>query len=95
MRGAGPLKFTDRVRDKIRRKHGVTVREVREAHADACQDPTALRNKGRDGWHFFGVTEEGRYLRVVAYEHADAIWVATALPMSAAERRYYGGQKNR
>ena len=89
-----PIYWTRAMRDKIRRKHGVLVAETRQAQGNACEPPRSAENGGKGSRIYYGQTEAGRYLFLVAYPRDGRNWGASARDMTTAERRHYHGQKN-
>ncbi len=91
---AYPLIWTQRVVDKIWRKHHVTPEEVEEAVFD---DEPICHAGTSNSWCVYGRTVSGRYLFVVLGHKGrrTRYRVVTAREMQAKERRYYEKHRNR
>ena len=85
MRIKGLIWTSDRV-EHIRKKHGISCREVEEV----CEVGYWIRRGRKDRYLVYGQTESGRYLLVVLKpESIGKFRVITARNMTDDERRIY------
>ena len=81
------LEIDDNILEKIECDHDVRFEEVEEV----CLSEQRHVRRGKEGFYkVFGQTEAGRYILAVLVDKGGGDWkVATARPMTDAEKRLY------